>query len=86
MILDFNCRNALVSFSSVILLFSALLILIFPAPSFADRILMIHQAATLEVGCDLSSGNDFIGTTKILTYDQPTKLILNCENQEETLI
>jgi hypothetical protein len=79
MILDFNYRNALVSFSAVILLFSAPLILIVPSPSFADRIVTIRQGATLEVGCDLSSSDDFAGTTKILTYDQPTKLTLNCE-------
>jgi hypothetical protein len=80
MILAFNYRNAFVSISAVIVLFSALLILIVPAPSFADRIVTIRQGATLEVGCEhLSSGDDFIGTTKILTYDQPTKLIFNCE-------
>ena len=79
MILAFNYRNAFVSISAVIVLFSALLILIVPAPSFADRIVTIRQGATLEVGCNLSSGDDFIGTTKVLTYDQPTKLIFNCE-------
>ena len=79
MILAFNYRNAFVSISAVIVLFSALLILIVPALSFADRIATIRQGATLEVGCDLSSGDDFTGTTKILTYDQPTKLIFNCE-------
>jgi hypothetical protein len=79
MMLAFNYRNAFVSFSAVILVFSALLILIVPSPSFADRIVTIHQGATLEVGCDLSSSDDFIGTTKILTYDQPTKLTFNCE-------
>ena len=79
MILAFNYRNAFVSFSAVILLFSALLILIVPTLGFADRIVTIRQGATLEVGCNLSSGDDFIDTTKILTYDQPTKLIFNCE-------
>jgi hypothetical protein len=79
MILAFNYRNAFVSFSAVIVLFSALLILVVPSPSFADRIVTIRQYATLAVGCDLSSGDDSIGTTKILTYDQPTKLIFNCE-------
>ena len=80
MILAFNYRNAFVSISAVIVLFSALLILIVPAPSFADRIVTIRQGATLEVGCEhLSSGDDFIGTTTILTYDQPAKLIFNCE-------
>src|SRR5918911_3836009 len=75
----FNYRNAVVSFSAVILLFSALLILIVPTLGFADRIVTIRQGATLEVGCNLSSGDDFIDTTKILTYDQPTKLTFNCE-------
>ncbi len=79
MILAFNYRNAFVSISAVIVLFSALLILIVPAPSFADRIVTIRQYVTLEVGCDLISGDGFIGTTTILTYDQPTKLIFNCE-------
>ena len=79
MILAFNYRNAFVSISAVIVLFSALLILIVPAPSFADRIVTIRQGATLEVGCDLSSGDDSIGTTTIVTYNQPTKLIINCE-------
>ena len=76
MILAFNYRNALVSFSAVILLFSALIV---PSPSFADRIVTVRQYATLAVGCDLSSGDDFIDTTKTLTYDQPTKLTLKCE-------
>jgi hypothetical protein len=61
---------------AVILLFSALIV---PLPSFADRIVSMHQYTTLAVGCDLSSGDDFVGTTKILTYDQPTKFVFNCE-------
>jgi hypothetical protein len=79
MILAFNDRNAFVSFLSVMLLFSVLAILIVPLPSFADRIFTIHQYTTLAIGCDLNSSNDFIGTTKIITYDQPTKLIFYCE-------
>ena len=63
----------------IVLSFSALIILIVPLPSFADRIVTIHQYTTLAVGCDLSSSDDFIGTTKLLTYDQPTKLLFNCE-------
>ena len=63
----------------IMLSFSALIILIVPLPSFADRIFTIRQYTTLAVGCDLNSSDDFIGTTKILTYDQPTKLIFNCE-------
>jgi hypothetical protein len=70
-----NGRNVFV----VMLSFSALSILTFALPSFADRIVTIHQYTTLDIGCDLSSGDDFIGRTKILTYDQPTKLIFNCE-------
>jgi len=61
------------------ILFSSLVILIVPLPGFADRIVTIHPYTTLAVGCDLNSSDDFIGTTKILTYDQPTKLIFNCE-------
>jgi hypothetical protein len=79
MITAFNYRNAFVSSSAVILLFSALLILLAPPPSFADRIVTVRQYTTLAVGCDLSSGDEFIGTTKILTYNQPTKLTFNCE-------
>jgi uncharacterized membrane protein len=79
MILAFNDRNAFISFLSVILLFSALIILIVPLPSFADRIIVVRQGATLDVGCDLSNNDDFIDTTKVLTYDQPTKLTFNCE-------
>ena len=63
----------------IMLSFSALIILIVPLPSFADRIVTIRQYTTLAVGCDLNSSDAFIGTTKILTYDQPTKLIFNCE-------
>jgi len=70
-----NGKNVFV----IMLSFTALLTLIVPSPSFADRIVTIRQYTTLAVGCDLSSGDDFIGTTKILTYDQPTKLTFNCE-------
>jgi hypothetical protein len=76
MVLAFSYRTAFISFSAVILLFSVLIIVIVPSPSFADRIIPIRQYTTLAVGCDLSG---FIGTTKILTYDQPTKLTFNCE-------
>ena len=79
MILAFNDRNAFVSFLSVILLFLVLVILIVPLPSFADRVIVMRQGATLDVGCDLSNNDDFIDTTKVLTYDQPTKLTFNCE-------
>ena len=63
----------------IMLSFSALIILIVPLPSFADRIVTIRQYTTLAVGCDLNSSDDLVGTTKVLTYDQPTKLIFNCE-------
>jgi hypothetical protein len=79
MIPAFNEGNAFVSFSAVILSFLVLLILMVPIPSFADRIVTIRQYTTLAVECDLNSSDDFIGTTKVLTYDQPTKLIFNCE-------
>jgi hypothetical protein len=76
MTLAFNDANALVSFLAVILLFSTLIV---PLPSFADRIVTIHQYTTLAVGCDLGGNDDLVGTTKVLTYDQPTKLTFNCE-------
>ena len=79
MIPAFNDGNSFVSFSAVMLSFSALLILLVPIPSFADRIVTVRQYTTLAVGCDLNSNEDFIGTTKILMYDQPTKLTFNCE-------
>jgi hypothetical protein len=79
MIPAFNYGNAFVSFSAVILSFLVLLILMVPIPSFADRIVTIRQYTTLAVECDLNSSDDFIGTTKVVTYDQPTKLIFNCE-------
>ena len=75
----FNYRNAFVSFSAVILLFSALLILIVPTPGFADRIVTIRQGITLAIGCDVTKNNDFMDATKILTYDQPNKSVFNCE-------
>jgi hypothetical protein len=59
--------------------FSTLIILIVPLPSFADRIIMMRRYTTLTVGCDLGGNDDLIGTTKILTYDQPAKLTFNCE-------
>ena len=82
MILAFtNRRSALVSFLAVmLLLISALLILIVPLPSFADRIIMVRQYATLAVGCDLGNNiEDFASTTKVVTYHEPTKLTFNCE-------
>jgi hypothetical protein len=79
MIPAFNDGNAFVSFSAVILSFLVLLILMVPIPSFADRIVTIRQYTTLAVECDRNSSDDFIGTTKVVTYDQPTKLIFNCE-------
>jgi hypothetical protein len=78
MILAFNKSNAFVSFLAVVLSFYAL-VLIVPLPSFADRIVSIHQYTTLAIGCDINSDDDFIYPTKALTYDQPTKLTFNCE-------
>ena len=77
MILAFNKRMHLYHFA-VVLSFSAL-VLIVPLPSFADRIVSIHQYNTLAIGCDLDSNDNFIYPTKALTYDQPTKLTFNCE-------
>jgi hypothetical protein len=82
MVLAFNDRNAFVSFLAVILSFAALSIvsiLILPLPSFADRIIAVRQDTTLAVSCDLSNYDDFIDATKVLRYDQPNKLIFNCE-------
>jgi hypothetical protein len=78
MILAFKKRNAFVSFLAIVLSFSAL-VLIVPLPSFADRIVSIHQYNTLAIGCDLDSDDNFIYPTKALTYDQPTKLTFKCE-------
>jgi hypothetical protein len=60
--------------------FAALLIAstaVHPIPSFADRIYVIRQGTTLALGCDLT--DDFITATKVFKYDQPNKLIFNCE-------
>ena len=73
-----NVRNVF----AMILSFLALLIsstLLIPLPSFADRIVAIHQYTTLAIGCYLNSDEDFTHTTKVLRYDQPTKLTFNCE-------
>ena len=73
-----NVRNVF----AMILSFLALLIsstLLIPLPSFADRIVPIRQGTTLAIGCDLDSDEDFAHTTKVLTYNQPTKLTFNCE-------
>ena len=74
-IINNSSRNVFV----IMLSFLTLLILAAPLPSFADRVVTIRQYTTVTVGCDISKGDDFAETTKILTYDQPTKLTLNCE-------
>jgi hypothetical protein len=84
MVLAFNDRNAFVSSLDVIILlsFAALLIasiLLVPIPSFADRIIAVRQGTTLALGCDLSNDDDLITTTKVFNYDQPSRLIFNCE-------
>ena len=79
MILAFNKRNAFVSFLAVVLSFSALSVFIVPLPSFADKIVSIHQYNTLAIGCDLDSDDNFIYPTKALTSEQPTKLTFKCE-------
>src|ERR687888_2585224 len=78
MILAFNYGNAFVSFLAVILSFSALLLIV-PLPSFADRIVEIHQGITLAIGCDLGSNDDFVTATKVSNYDQLTKVTYKCE-------
>ena len=78
MILAFNDGNAFISFLAVVLSFSAFFLIV-PLPGFANRIVAIRQYTTLAVGYDLSNGDDFITTTKVFNYDQPTKLTSNCE-------
>ena len=65
-----------ISFAATILISSSIVL---PLPSFADRIYAIHQGTTLALGCDRSNDEDFIATTKVFKYDQPNKLIFNCE-------
>lgn len=65
----------LVSIAAVLMI-SALCV---PLPSFADRIYVIRTGATISLGCDLSNDDDFIPTTKVFNYDQPSKLTFNCE-------
>jgi hypothetical protein len=79
MILAFYNRNASVSFLAAIIILSMALILVTPQPSFADRIIVVRQYATLTVGCDLSNGNDVIDDKNVFNYNQPIKLTVNCE-------
>src|ERR671932_2675571 len=83
MVLAFNDRNAFVSFLVVTLSFSAILIMLIfiatPIPGFADRIVAIRQGATLAISCDPNNNDNLINTTKVLNYDQPSKLIFHCE-------
>lgn len=65
----------LVSIAAVLMI-SALCV---PLPSFADRIYVIRTGATISLGCDLSNDDDFISTTKVFNYDQPSKVTFNCE-------
>ena len=65
----------LVSIAAVLMI-SALCV---PLASFADRIYVIRTGATISLGCDLSNDDDFISTTKVFNYDQPSKLTFNCE-------
>ena len=76
-----NGRNVFESFLAITLLSSALLIssTLVPSSSFADRIVTIRQGTTLGIGCDLSSNDNFIPTTKVFNHDQPSKLTFNCE-------
>src|ERR671939_936389 len=84
MVLAFNDRNAFVSFLVVTLSFSAIsimliLVIVSPLPSFADRIVAIRQGTTLAISCDPNNNDNFIDTTKVFNYDQPSKLIFHCE-------
>jgi hypothetical protein len=75
-----NGRNVFESLLDITLLLSALLISsTLVQSSFADRIVAIRQGTTLDIGCDLSSNDDFITTTKVFNHDQPSKLTFNCE-------
>jgi hypothetical protein len=74
-----NGRKLFVTFLvsiAAVLMISALCV---PLPSFADRIYVIRTGATISLGCDLSNDDDFIPTTKVFNYDQPSKLTFNCE-------
>ena len=46
---------------------------------FADRIYTISKGTTLALGCNISNDKDFITTTKVFNYDQPSKLTFNCQ-------
>jgi hypothetical protein len=72
--------NVFELFLAIIISFATALIastIVHPIPSFADRIYVIRQGTTLALGCDLT--DDFIAATKVFKYDQPNKLIFNCE-------
>jgi hypothetical protein len=73
-------KNVFVLFLTTILSFAVLIIesaIFLPLPSYADRIFVITQGSTLALGCGLD--DDFIATTKVFKYDQPNKLIFNCD-------
>jgi hypothetical protein len=73
-------KNVFVLFLTTILSFAVLIIesaIFLPLPSYADRIFVIPQGSTLALGCGLD--DDFIATTKVFKYDQPNKLIFNCD-------
>ena len=85
MVRAFNNGNAFVSFLTLIILsFSAILIMLIlvivtPVPSFADRIVPMRQGTTLAISCDPNNTDNFIDTTKVLNYGQPSKIIFHCE-------
>jgi hypothetical protein len=73
-------KNVFVLFLTTILSFAVLIIesaIFLLLPSYADRIFVITQGSTLALGCGLD--DDFIATTKVFKYDQPNKLIFNCD-------
>jgi hypothetical protein len=81
MMISSSRKNVFVLLLSMIISLAALLIasaILLPIPSFADRIYVIRQGTTLALGCDLTD-DDFVATTKVFKYDQPNKLIFNCE-------
>jgi hypothetical protein len=83
MVLAFNDRNAFVSFLVVTLSFSAIsitliLVIVAPLPSFADRIVAMRQGTTLAISCDPDNTDNFINTSIVLNYGQPSKIIFHC--------
>jgi hypothetical protein len=67
---------AMISFAVMILLVATPMVV---RLSFADKIYPIRPGATLALGCDLANDRDFMTSIRVFKYDQPNKLIFNCE-------